>query len=67
MLVSTVLFVLLCEFVSMRMMRLSTRAVPPGQGVSSVSCMRPTNIKYVSACNPQQSHRELLSTRKHPP
>ena len=42
MLVSTVLFVLLYEFVSMREGRLKTRAVPPRQGVSYVSLLRHT-------------------------
>ena len=52
MLVSTVLFVLLCEFVSMRMVRYSTRAIPPRQSVSCVSLLRRTNNKC-----------EILSTR----
>ena len=55
------------EIVVGRIGRYSTPANPRCPGVSSVSCVRPTNIKYVSACNTQQSHRELLSTRKHPP
>jgi hypothetical protein len=45
MLVSTVLFVLLCEFVSMRIGRLSTRAIPPRQPVSFVSLRARTNNK----------------------
>ena len=51
MLVSTVLFVLLCEFVSMRMVRYSTPAIPHSQPVSFVSLLRHTNNK-----------RELVST-----
>ena len=52
MLVSTVLFVLLCEFVSMRIARYSTGAIPQRQPVSYVSLLRRTNNKC-----------ELLSTR----
>ena len=51
MLVCVVLFVLLCEFVSMRMGALSAGAIPPRQAVSFVSLLRRTNNKC-----------ELLST-----
>ena len=69
-LVEVVLVVLLCEFVSMRMGRYSTPAIRELYAACKhvfVSSMRHANNESVSACNTQQSHRELLSTRKHPP
>ena len=46
MLVSTVLFVLLCEFAWMRKGRYSTRPIPQRQPVSFVSLLQRTNNKY---------------------
>jgi len=62
MLVSTVLFVLLCEFVSMRMVRYSTRAIPPRQSVSCVSLLQRTNNK----CEVLRTHNRNTVSCLHP-
>ncbi len=43
-----IVIVLLCEFVGTRMCRYSTRAVPPRQGVSCVSCLHAATVTNVS-------------------
>ena len=63
MLVSTVLFVLLCEFVSMRKGRLSTAAIPQRQAVSFVSLLRHTINKCELLRTHNRHKRELLAGR----
>ena len=63
MLVSTVLFVLLCEFVSMRKGRYSTAAIPHKQPVSIVSYMRHTINKCELLRTHNRHKRELLAGR----
>ena len=58
-LVTVVLVVLLLECGCWAIGRLSTPAIRE----LYAACKR----MFVSACGMQQSHRELLSTRKHPP
>ena len=69
-LVTVVLVVLLIECGGLAIGRYSARAIRELYAACKrmfVSSMRHTNNKCVSACGMQQSHRELLSTRKHPP
>jgi hypothetical protein len=63
MLVSTVLFVLLCEFVSMRKGRYSTAAIRPRQAVSFVSLLRHTINKCELLRTHNRHKRELLAGR----
>ena len=62
-LVSIVLFVLLCEFVSMRMGRYSTGAIPQRQAASCVSYMRHTINKCELLRTHNRHKRELLAGR----